>query len=282
MLVRLLGHMIEKCKFNNNNIPSKIPLGGVWGRPTSTPPALYGRPFLRRLARPPLHMSKPSQSRFPQLVHQRSHSHLLLDNLIPNLIAPSVPTHPSQHPHLRNMHSLNMCVLDWPTLRSIQQDRLGGIFLSHKTPKASLHFLQATPMRCVTSSSMSPLLWITDPRYLKLSFLGMIYVASLTSTSVSSDTSLNLHPKYSVLVLLNLNPLDSNYLRHLCLMEVSSTNTLPSSSLIYFTWSKSGFAFVSLYSFLSPPLSLSSTYKRSKVAVLAFVTVILASVFVVL
>ncbi|KAG5617998.1 hypothetical protein H5410_017822 [Solanum commersonii] len=68
-------------------------------------------------------MSKPSQSRFPQLVHHRGHSHLLPDNLIPNLIAPSVPTHPSQHPHLRNMHFLNMCVLDWPTLRSIQQGR---------------------------------------------------------------------------------------------------------------------------------------------------------------
>ncbi|KAG5596625.1 hypothetical protein H5410_037857 [Solanum commersonii] len=71
----------------------------------------------------PLHMSKPSQSRFPQLVHHRGHSHLIPDNLVPNLIAPSVPTHPSQHPHLRDMHFLDMCVLDWPTLRSIQQGR---------------------------------------------------------------------------------------------------------------------------------------------------------------
>ncbi|KAG5622412.1 hypothetical protein H5410_007630 [Solanum commersonii] len=45
------------------------------------------------------------------------------DNLIPNFIAPSVPTHPSQHPHIRNMNFLDMCVLDWPTLRSIQQGR---------------------------------------------------------------------------------------------------------------------------------------------------------------
>ncbi|KAG5608384.1 hypothetical protein H5410_019665 [Solanum commersonii] len=68
-------------------------------------------------------MPKPSHSRFPQLVHHRSHSHLLPDNLVPNLIAPSVPTHPSQHPHLRNMQFLNMRVFDWPTLRSIQQGR---------------------------------------------------------------------------------------------------------------------------------------------------------------
>ncbi|KAG5600659.1 hypothetical protein H5410_032029 [Solanum commersonii] len=115
----------------------------------------------------PLHMSKPSQSRLPQLVHHRGHSHLFPDNLVPNLIVPSVSTHPSQHPHFRDMHFLDMCVLDWPTLRSIQQDE---IFLSHKTPEASLHFIQATPMRCVTSSSMSPPPWIIDPRYLKLSF----------------------------------------------------------------------------------------------------------------
>ncbi|KAG5610769.1 hypothetical protein H5410_022050 [Solanum commersonii] len=46
------------------------------------------------------------------LVHHSGHSHLLPDNLVPNLIAPSVPTHPSQHPHLRDMHFLDMCVLD--------------------------------------------------------------------------------------------------------------------------------------------------------------------------
>ncbi|KAG5577613.1 hypothetical protein H5410_057747 [Solanum commersonii] len=72
---------------------------------------------------PPLHISKPFQSRFPQLVHHRGHSHPLPNNLVPNLIAPSVPTHSSQHPHLRNMHFLDMCGLDWPTLRSIQQGR---------------------------------------------------------------------------------------------------------------------------------------------------------------
>ncbi|KAG5598890.1 hypothetical protein H5410_030260 [Solanum commersonii] len=53
----------------------------------------------------------------------KGHSHLLPDNLVSNLIAPSVPTHPSQHPHIRNMHFLDMCILDWPTLRSIQQGR---------------------------------------------------------------------------------------------------------------------------------------------------------------
>ncbi|KAG5572370.1 hypothetical protein H5410_062136 [Solanum commersonii] len=80
-------------------------------RPTSTPPrTLYSQPLAspQGVTRPPPHMSKPSQSHFPQLVHHRGHSHLLPDNFIPNLITPSVPTHPSQHPHLRNMHFLNM------------------------------------------------------------------------------------------------------------------------------------------------------------------------------
>ncbi|WMV45735.1 hypothetical protein MTR67_039120 [Solanum verrucosum] len=81
-------------------------------KPTSTSPrTLYNQPLTPPhwgVCAPSLHMSKPSQSRFPQLVHHRGHSHLLPDNLISNLIAPSVPTHPSQHPHLRNMHFLNM------------------------------------------------------------------------------------------------------------------------------------------------------------------------------
>ncbi|KAG5571239.1 hypothetical protein H5410_061005 [Solanum commersonii] len=36
------------------------------------------------------------------------HSHLLPNSVIPNIVAPSMPTHPSQHPHLCNMHLLNM------------------------------------------------------------------------------------------------------------------------------------------------------------------------------
>uniref|UniRef100_A0A0V0IGF3 Putative ovule protein n=1 Tax=Solanum chacoense TaxID=4108 RepID=A0A0V0IGF3_SOLCH len=56
----------------------------------------------------PLHMLKPSQSRFPHLVHHRGRSHLLPNNLIPNLATPSMPTHLSQHPHLHNMHHMNM------------------------------------------------------------------------------------------------------------------------------------------------------------------------------
>ncbi|KAG5576804.1 hypothetical protein H5410_056938 [Solanum commersonii] len=41
----------------------------------------------------------------PRLVHHGCHSHLLPDYFIPNLIPPSVPTHPSQHPHLLNAFS---------------------------------------------------------------------------------------------------------------------------------------------------------------------------------
>ncbi|KAG5594215.1 hypothetical protein H5410_035447, partial [Solanum commersonii] len=81
-------------------------------RPTSTPPrTLYTQPLAPPhwgVNAPSFHMSKPSQSRFPQLVHHRGHSHLLPNNLVPNPIAPSVTTHPSQHPHLRDMHFLDM------------------------------------------------------------------------------------------------------------------------------------------------------------------------------
>ncbi|KAG5585498.1 hypothetical protein H5410_045932 [Solanum commersonii] len=95
-----------------------------WRSPTSTPPlTLYNQPLA------PPHRAQqdrlftcPNHLGLASLVHHGGHSHPL-DNLIPNFIAPSVPTHPSQHPHLRNMHFLDMCVLDWPTLRSIQQGR---------------------------------------------------------------------------------------------------------------------------------------------------------------
>ncbi|KAG5582000.1 hypothetical protein H5410_052627 [Solanum commersonii] len=110
-------HQIQvKGEENNSHVLGKVKLNQVLSnhlspillRPTSTPPLhLYNQPLdlLTGRSRPPLHMSKPSQSRFPQLVHHRGHSHLLPDNLVPNLIAPSVPTYPSQHPHLlKNMH----------------------------------------------------------------------------------------------------------------------------------------------------------------------------------
>ncbi|KAG5599461.1 hypothetical protein H5410_030831 [Solanum commersonii] len=114
------SHVLGKVKLSQalSNHLSPILL-----RPTSTPPrTLYNQPLA------PPHLKTASShaqtiSASPQLVHHRGHSHLLLDNLIPNFIAPSVPTHPSQHPHLRNMHFLDMCVLDWPTLCSIQQGR---------------------------------------------------------------------------------------------------------------------------------------------------------------
>ncbi|WMV55220.1 hypothetical protein MTR67_048605 [Solanum verrucosum] len=104
-----------------------------------------------------LHMPKPSQSRFAQLVHHRGHSHLLPDNLIPNFIAPSVPTHPSQHPHLRNMHFLNM----WNFL--ITQDSRSKPPFHPRSPYAMCDII----VNVTTSLDYSP-------RYLKLSFLGMM------------------------------------------------------------------------------------------------------------
>ncbi|KAG5586650.1 hypothetical protein H5410_047084 [Solanum commersonii] len=111
--------------FNLNTRPPLLPiyshvLGNAYLYPSVYPlyPATRTS-SLRRLRTVSSHVQTISVS----LVHHRCHSHLLPNNLIPNLIAPSVPTHPSQHPHLRNMHFLNMCVLDWLALRSIQQGR---------------------------------------------------------------------------------------------------------------------------------------------------------------
>ncbi|KAG5599850.1 hypothetical protein H5410_031220 [Solanum commersonii] len=77
-------------------------------------------------------------------------------------------------------------------------------------------------MRCVTSSSMSPLPWITDPRYLKFSFLGMICVASLTSKIRLIQRITNLHPKYSALVLLNPNPSTPKICLHTSNLAINS------------------------------------------------------------
>ncbi|KAG5610034.1 hypothetical protein H5410_021315 [Solanum commersonii] len=87
------------------------------------PASLQPTPCISPGVMPPLHMSKPSRPRFPRPCPPRRPLPPFPDNLVPNLIASSVPTHPSQHPHLHNMQFLDMCVLDWPTLRSIQQSR---------------------------------------------------------------------------------------------------------------------------------------------------------------
>ncbi|WMV57267.1 hypothetical protein MTR67_050652 [Solanum verrucosum] len=58
-----------------------------------------------------LHMSESSQPRFLHLGLHRGHSYLVLNNSIRNLISPSMPTHPYEHPHLRYLHILNMRVL---------------------------------------------------------------------------------------------------------------------------------------------------------------------------
>ncbi|KAG5584742.1 hypothetical protein H5410_045176 [Solanum commersonii] len=107
-LLPIQSHVLGNMKLSHvlSNHLSPILL-----RPTSTPPCtLYIQPLAPPhwgVCTPSLHMSKPSQSHFPQLVHHRGHSHLLPNNLIPNLIAPSVPTHPSQHPHLLEHAFLN-------------------------------------------------------------------------------------------------------------------------------------------------------------------------------
>uniref|UniRef100_A0A0V0GNZ1 Putative ovule protein n=1 Tax=Solanum chacoense TaxID=4108 RepID=A0A0V0GNZ1_SOLCH len=69
-------------------------------------------------------------------------------------------------------------------------------------------FTHVTPIQCAISSSITLSPWFMDPRHLKLHFLGMIYVLIFTPTYVSFVTSLNLHSKYFVLVMLYLKLLD--------------------------------------------------------------------------
>ncbi|KAG5569171.1 hypothetical protein H5410_058937 [Solanum commersonii] len=144
-------------------------------------------------------MSKPSQSHFPQLVHHRGHSHLLPNNLVPNPIAPSVTTHPSQHPHLRDMHFFGHGVLG--RQHSLHTTRPRQAFISSKQPHAMCDILID-----VTTS------WILHPRYLKLSLLNDPWRSSLphppppphhricTSNTAFGPTQ--------------LNPLDSNACLH--------------------------------------------------------------------
>ncbi|KAK4361843.1 hypothetical protein RND71_017084 [Anisodus tanguticus] len=49
-------------------------------------------------------MPESSQHRFLHLILHRVHSHFTSDIIISNHISPCMPTHPSQHPHLRNFH----------------------------------------------------------------------------------------------------------------------------------------------------------------------------------
>ncbi|KAM7481786.1 hypothetical protein LguiA_001862 [Lonicera macranthoides] len=50
--------------------------------------------------RSPPYMPKPSKSRFNHLFCNRCHPNSLSDGNIPDLIFPSLATHPSQHSHL--------------------------------------------------------------------------------------------------------------------------------------------------------------------------------------
>lgn len=122
-----------------------------------------------------LHMSKLWQSRFSQFVHHGGHYYLILNNLISNLIALIMSTHPSQHPHFHNMNLLNIGVFNWSTLCLIQQCwsnhhsieftfKFWWFLLPHNTPKVSRHSIHAAPIWRVILLLMSPLPYITEPR----------------------------------------------------------------------------------------------------------------------
>lgn len=163
-----------------------------------------------------LHMPEPSQCSFPHLFLHKGHFHLAPNIFILNHIPPSMPTDPFMHPNLRYLHLLNMSILDWQHsapytnvgLTTVLLNlllSLGVTFLSHKTPEASLYFTHSAPIRRATTSSISHVPCIINQRYLKLPLLRITCVSIFTSASASCAMSLNLHSKYSVFVLLNLN-----------------------------------------------------------------------------
>ncbi|KAG5611521.1 hypothetical protein H5410_022802 [Solanum commersonii] len=83
-------------------------------RPTSTSPnSWYSQPLTPNwhISARPLHMPELSQYYFSHLVRHGDHSHLASQNIVPNHISPSLPTHSSEHPHLLYIHPLNVGVL---------------------------------------------------------------------------------------------------------------------------------------------------------------------------
>lgn len=133
------------------------------------------------------------------LVLRRGHSYLVLDIFISNLISPSMSTHPFQHPYFSNFHLLNVSSWLVNTSLSLSSHRhhsenlplnFGGTFLCHKILDVSPHFIHPTPLLCVTSLSISPSPWVTDPRYVKLTSFWMALVSSLAYTLASCVTSL--------------------------------------------------------------------------------------------
>src|SRR6185312_16131276 len=108
-----------------------------------------------------------------------------------------------------------------------------GTLLSQRMSEACRNFNQAAEILCLTSSSMSPSFCSTDPKYRKISFWTTTCPSRLTSPP-SCLVALKSHIMYSVLVLLSLNPFDSNVRLHnsnflLTPALLSSTSTISSA-----------------------------------------------------
>ena len=89
-----------------------------------------------------------------------------------------------------------------------------------------------------TSFSISPSLWIIDPRYQKLSLFSISWPSSLTVPLYMFWLLLNLHSMYFVLVRINRKPLDSWAFRQisnltLTSLLVSSIKTISSAKNVH-------------------------------------------------
>lgn len=127
--------------------------------------------------------------------------------LIPNLISPSMYTHPYQNPPFMKLaFSEHEC--SW-----LQY------FAPIKQSQFNYHFVKLTFMfswyRFITLESRGEPPFhkicnnmIKDPTYFKITLLGIACVSSLTSMPTLYGKSLNLNSKYFVLFLLNKNNLD--------------------------------------------------------------------------
>lgn len=119
------GHVHSKLQLLHVMSDHRPPL---FLRSTSTPPeSIQFQPLTPNnwgIHVPLHHLSKLSQSSSLHLVLHQSHFHLLLDNVIPNLVPSTNSSHPTQHPHFWHLQFLDVGVFDWPTLHTIQH---GGI-----------------------------------------------------------------------------------------------------------------------------------------------------------
>ena len=110
-----------------------------------------------------------------------------------------------------------------------------GILLLHSTPKTSFHFCHPTFMQWPISSSISPLCWMIEPRYLNFATFRIV-IPSMVTSPLASSLPLKQHCRYLVFDLLTLKGLRSSVCVHRS--NLSLTPSLERPIIIYSTYTK--------------------------------------------